>query len=38
MGKFLAMLGSIVAATGTVACGWLFMFDEPKMPKFLIEK
>lgn len=38
MGKFLAMLGSIVAATGTTACIWFFAFDEPKMPKSLIEK
>ena len=38
MGKFLAMLGSIVAATGTTACMLFFMFDEPSMPKTLIER
>lgn len=38
MGKFLAMLGAIVAATGTTACWMLFLLDEPAMPKSLIEK
>ncbi len=38
MGKFLAMLGSIIAATSTTACLVLFLIDEPKMPKSLIEK
>ena len=38
MGKLLAILGSLVAATGTAACWALFLMDEPEMPKSLIEK
>lgn len=38
MGKLLAYIGSIVAATSTVACAVLFLMDEPEMPKSLIEK
>jgi len=36
--KLLAYIGSIVAATSTVACAALFLFDEPEMPNSLIEK
>ena len=38
MGKILAVIGSLVAATSTTACVFLFLFDEPEMPKSLIEK
>ena len=38
MGKILAYVGSLVAATSTVACAVFFFFDEPEMPKSLIEK
>ena len=35
--NLLAKLGLGAANTGTQACGY-FLFDEPKMPKSLIEK
>ncbi len=38
MGKFLAMLGSMIAATSCVSCAMFWVIDEPKMPKSLIEK
>ena len=38
MSKILAVIGSLVAATSTTACLALFFFDEPEMPKSLIEK
>ena len=34
----LAVLGLVTAATSTVGCYWFFLFDEPEMPKSLIEK
>jgi len=33
----LAKLGVSAASVGTQGC-WTFIFDEPKMPKSLIEK
>lgn len=42
MKKFLAFataaLGTIVAATSTTACVYLFFIDEPEMPKSMIER
>jgi cyclic lactone autoinducer peptide len=35
--KLLEVLGTSAASTGTQGC-WTFLFDEPKMPKSLIEK
>lgn len=36
IGKVLSTLGSTFAATGSQACA-LFWFDEPEMPKSMIE-
>jgi len=33
-----AAVGTIVAATSTTACLWLFLIDEPEMPKSMIER
>jgi len=38
MGKLLAMIGSLVAATSCVSCAMFWVIDEPKMPKSLINK
>ena len=37
LADLLAKIGAGVAATGTQGC-WVFIVDEPKMPKSLIEK
>ena len=42
MSKFwtsaLAVLGLVTAATSTMGCVWLFLFDEPEMPKSMLER
>lgn len=35
-GSLLASLGSLAASIGTTGC-FLFVYDEPKMPKSLIK-
>jgi len=37
MGKLLALLGGLVAATTSIGCIWLFL-DEAKAPASIIEK
>lgn len=37
MGRLLAVLGALVAATASVGCLWLFI-DEAKAPASIIER
>lgn len=37
LASVLTVLGTVAATVGTQGC-WLLFFDEPKMPRHLIEK